>query len=420
MMERIAIIGGGASGLVAAITAARAGADVTLFEKKDKLAAKIYATGNGRCNICNLHFDARTCYYSSDKLYTDRLNSLHDFFSEIQLIHFFEELGVFFHDVDGYVYPRTEQASVIPAVLERELHRLHVRIITNCTVTEMKPNGSDSVAIVYQSERMQEETFRKVIVCTGGKSASIFGSTGDAYAFADRLGIKVTSLYPGLVPLKVKEHFPKLLQGVRADAAIQLFADGDRIGAARGEVQFTKDYLSGIPIFQVSRDVLKSLSENKKTELIVNFVPDSNFSPSSSLRESEFERRLSLSNDGTLLTFAQGIVHPGIASLAAERMGLTLENKTRKLTKTQLRTFYDSLFAMSFTPTGSAGFEKSQVTAGGISLSEVDDTFASVRYPNIYFAGEALDIDGICGGYNLYFAMASGMKASVSAVTPEN
>ncbi len=447
----IAVIGGGASGCMAAIGAAESGASVVVFDKNDRPARKICATGNGRCNLVNLYQDEKCWYTSSGVSVRGRLAS----FSERDLLAFFEERGVWFHDRQGYVYPGTDQASLIADVLIREMDRLRVGVFPGTRVTgiEKDPSGLFRITVEsvvgseqgkekYNRNRRKNEDRRKnernrnlqtgsaravperricladrVILCTGGLAGPVFGCGGDGYALAESLGHSLVPTVPALTSLICPEKALKMAAGVRCPAAITLICDGEETGMEQGELQLTEAAVSGIPVFQLSRLAGYALRDGREVRIRADFLPG--------MPEEEWQKQADLRlRDGRNQTLEQlfmGLVHPKLLRFILNRLGLVSEQKRAGVKTEQIRQVLELMRGLDFEITGLAGYEKAQVTAGGIPLTETDpETMESLACPGLYLAGELLDADGICGGYNLQWAMTGGLLAGRAAADKMN
>ena len=447
----IAVIGGGASGCMAAIGAAESGASVVVFDKNDRPARKICATGNGRCNLVNLYQDEKCWYTSSGVSVRGRLAS----FSERDLLAFFEERGIWFHDRQGYVYPGTDQASVIADLLIREMDRLRVGVFPGARVTgiEKDPSGLFRITVEsvvgseqgkekYNRNRRKNEDRRKnernrnlqtgsaravperricladrVILCTGGLAGPVFGCGGDGYALAESLGHSLVPTVPALTSLICPEKALKMAAGVRCPAAITLICDGEETGMEQGELQLTEAAVSGIPVFQLSRLAGYALRDGREVRIRADFLPG--------MPEEEWQKQADLRlRDGRNQTLEQlfmGLVHPKLLRFILNRLGLVSEQKRAGVKTEQIRQVLELMRGLDFEITGLTGYEKAQVTAGGIPLTETDpETMESLVCPGLYLAGELLDADGICGGYNLQWAMTGGLLAGRAAADKMN
>lgn len=435
--RRVAVIGGGASGCMAAIAAARAGAFVTLFEKNEKPAKKIYATGNGRCNLTNRKMDA-SFYRSGAKENPEKfVRKTLELFSQEDLLAFFAQAGVPVHDREGYVYPRTDQAETIALVLEKELRRAGVRVETGCSVRSVEPTvpvsgiegkkqrsafpkhtSADTGFVLRLEEqksreksreksRDRESCFDAVILCTGGLAGPAFGCSGDGYRFAESMSHTIAEPLPSLTKLTCDEPLLRRAAGVRCHASVRL-SIGDQ---EEGEVQITEDSISGIPVFQLSGSAARALAQKRQVYAVIDFLPEF----SDPMFEEEIRRRLLEDRNQTLGAFFLGLAHKKVIDLILARAGLQAEMKAKRLNDETLRKLFREFRNFSLTVSGTGTFVHAQVTSGGVLLSEINENFESRKIPGLYFAGELLDVDGRCGGYNLQWAMSSGFLAGQAA-----
>lgn len=382
----VIIVGGGASGMMAAICAARQGCQVTILEKEEKPGRKLLATGNGKCNFTN-EYQSIDCYYSQNrKIAADILKQ----FDREKTVDFFRELGIFPTVKNGYYYPRSGQAESVVRILLQELSRLKVKV--KCSERVEAVSGSLESGFCVKTGTYTYEG-KRVILAAGGRASSVLGSDGSGYGLAKELGHSVTRLYPGLTGLLSKEAFFPKVARVRAQAELTLLIEKEAVKKEAGEVQLASYGLSGIPVFQLCRIACEALEQGKKTELFIDFLPE--------LTEKEFleymdelRKRNPHLEKKELYT---GIFDKKLAQVLADK-GICGGK------------------ALCVPVHGSRGFEQAQVTAGGVSLMEVKEaTLESKKVPGLYLTGELLDVDGICGGYNLQWAWSTGYLAGTSA-----
>ena len=373
-MKKVAVIGGGAAGCMAACAAAGNGAQVTVFERQDKCARKIYATGNGRCNLTNLCRKKEA--YHTHALWDGRASDA--------VMSFFESEGVLLHDRAGYVYPRTEKAETIAQALLKRMHRSGVQCVPDTRIC----------AAVYEEKQFLLQTnagrlsFDRLIIACGGKVSRAFGCTGDGTALAKGFGLSCVPEVPALVPLLTADPAIKAAKGVRTAAQVRI-ADA----CETGEVQFTETGISGIPVFQVSAAAARRLSNGKQTTAVINFLPEYNAEQALAI----FRRHEQLCYEdpnATLHSLFDGIVPSGIASFLIRRNGFSDEKKIRNLDDRE---------------------RVCRKLLCGVRLSQISENFEAFRRKGLFLAGEVLDLDGICGGYNLTLAMYSGMQAGRNA-----
>lgn len=413
MDKKIAVVGGGAAGMMAAIQSARVGAHVTIYERNDRVGRKILSTGNGKCNFSNELMGA-DYYYGSGKLLVD---TIYKSFGKSETKAFFEELGMRIKDRNGYLYPASEQASTVLDVLRYELERLRVRVHT-----EQKVSGivRQQDALVIETTEHQKEKYDAVILACGGKAAPKTGSDGVGFLLAKSLGHRIVPTVPALTALRCKEDFFKRVAGVRCDAKLTLQIGNQAMRSERGELQWTDYGISGIPVFQLSRDAAYALKDGGTVTVKVNLMPDYEIDLERGTSvcaeyKAFWKNRWAQQKSQTMEQFVTGIVNKKIGLLFLKLAGIK-ETETAAQVSTQRRKKLEELFC-SFTVSvkETNSFEQAQVCAGGVDCKEMTSVLESRLIPGLFFAGEILDIDGICGGYNLQWAWSSGSVAGRAA-----
>ena len=265
-MRTVAVIGGGAAGMMAAVTAAQNGADVILLEHKDRLGKKILSTGNGRCNFTNIRQEPG-CYHSDDPEFPWKVVEQFDARS---IISFFLQLGVYSKNRNGYIYPNSDQASAVLDALRMEVERLGIDVRTGTECREIRP-GRKGFAILTDRGTVRAD---RVILAAGSKAAPSTGSDGSGYTLAKQLGHRIVPVLPALVQLRCGETFFKSIAGIRAEGTVSIWTDRQCIASDRGEIQLTNYGISGIPVFQVSRYASRLLYEKKEVRAVLDFMPD--------------------------------------------------------------------------------------------------------------------------------------------------
>ncbi len=401
---KIAVIGGGAAGLVAAIAAAGEGAQVTIYEAKERLGSKILATGNGRCNLGNTYLTP-DCFYCADKSFlADILNR----FDTKASLDFFASLGVFTREKNGYLYPAGMQASLVLDALRWEVEALGILVHTGHPVASIKPcKGGFSV---------EGMLFDKVILALGSPAGTAMKAAGkaplDALAIPKALGLQVQPFFPALVPVLCKEAYCKALAGVRAIGEVSVYEKDVLLAREAGEIQFTENGLSGIPIFQCSRVINAALEKEKSLQAFVNLLPELDEAAFRALLK---KRKMQEKAHRTIEAYLSGLVHKKLLLLACKLAGVSPAAPAMSLSEEQEDRVFALLRALPFTVIGSKGIAQAQVCAGGVALEEVTRDFAVKSMPGLYIVGEMLDVDGICGGYNLHWAWAGGFLAGSAA-----
>lgn len=403
-MRTVAVIGGGASGMMAAVTAASEGARVILLEHKDRIGKKILSTGNGRCNFTNIHQEP-ICYHSEDPLFpwevVERFNAQ-------AVISFFFQLGVYSKNRNGYIYPNSDQASAVLDAFRMELDRLKVEIRTGVECREIRP-GKKGFTVLTDQEPVRAD---RVILCAGSKAAPTTGSDGSGYDLAKKLGHRILPVLPALTALKCEEKFFKSIAGVRANGSVSIWSGGECIAKDTGEIQLTDYGISGIPVFQVSRYASKLLYEKKETDAVLDFMPDFTKTQTDAFLRARAKTR----PDKSAEMFLIGLFHKKLCDLWIRLSEIPRQRKAGELTEDEIARLTNLIKEFRVRVRETNPYDKAQVCCGGVDTREVDpETLESVYVPGVYFAGEILDVDGMCGGYNLTFAWASGYVAGKAA-----
>ena len=403
-MRTVAVIGGGASGMMAAVTAASEGARVILLEHKDRIGKKILSTGNGRCNFTNIHQEP-ICYHSEDPLFPWEVVEK---FNAQAVISFFLQLGVYSKNRNGYIYPNSDQASAVLDAFRMELDRLKVEIRTGVECREIRP-GKKGFTILTDQEPVRAD---RVILCAGSKAAPTTGSDGSGYDLAKKLGHRILPVLPALTALKCEEKFFKSIAGVRANGSVSIWSGGECIAKDTGEIQLTDYGISGIPVFQVSRYASKLLYEKKETDAVLDFMPDFTKEQTNAFLRARAKTR----PDKSAEMFLIGLFHKKLCDLWIRLSEIPRQRKAGELTENEIARLTSLIKEFRVRVRETNPYDKAQVCCGGVDTREVNpETLESVYVPGVYFAGEILDVDGMCGGYNLTFAWASGYVAGKAA-----
>lgn len=398
---KIAVIGGGASGLTAAISAARNGAEVTICEKLNRVGKKILATGNGRCNYTNMNL-SKECYHSNNLNFVDEVMK---FFNLDKTLVFFEDLGILpYVDESGKVYPNSLQASSVLDVLRYELKRLNVKEVTDFNVTALR-KSKDKFSIIGNDTI----TADRVILATGGKASPQLGSDGKGYELAKSLGHEIIEPFPALVQLKLSGKYFKRIAGIKFDGIVKAYAGDRLIREEEGEILFTDYGISGPPILQVSRKVIEELNKKNKPFLNIDMFPGYSKLKLYDILQDRFRRI----NYKTIEESMIGFINKKLIPVVFYEAGFEDLNKIcGKLNKKEIYKIIEILKEWKFEVIGHNSWQQAQSTAGGIKLSEVNPkTLESLKVKGLYFAGEILDVDGDCGGFNLQWAWSSGYTA---------
>ena len=405
---QIAVIGGGASGMMAAVTAARHGADVCIFERNDRVGKKILVTGNGKCNFSNTNL-AKEFYYCDDE---DLLNSVLQQFQTKDIISFFKQSGMLIKDKNHYLYPASEQASTILDIFRIHIKKEHITVRTDEKVTEVKWSMKNNQFIVSSSRG--DYYYDRVILSTGGKASPKTGSDGNGFLTARSFGHSIVPVVPALVQLRCNEQYLKSIAGVREDASIKLVINQRETISERGELQFTDYGVSGIVVFQLSRVAAYAIAEKKNVKIYIDSLP--NFSDTEYM-EWMRERKELCRNAETVEEFFTGMIHKKLLHLFIRLAGLKLEDEYQKADRSKIDRVFQYCKKFVLEVSGTNQFDQAQVSAGGVLLQEVTTHMESKKRKGLFFSGEILNVDGKCGGYNLHWAWASGYVAGRFAAT---
>ena len=377
MPKNIIVVGAGASGLMAAVKAAEKGARVTILEQNGLPGRKLLVTGNGRCNLTNT-YQARECYRGTDPLFSSAALTA---FGQQETVRFFSKLGIYTVNRGGYLYPRSGQASQVLGVLLMEAKARGVKIRCNTGVkgiSPLAPRQNKELPGGGYAVRVEGYTYYcdAVILANGSPASSVEGACDSGYALAKSLGHTIVRPEPALVPLITRERYP--WHGVRAEGKVTLYVEDTPVSEAEGELQLTSYGISGIPVFQVSRAAARALGDGLSVTACLDFFPDFD-------REG-FDRFMS-----------------------ARRTDCPYKSEKELFAGI----FPDKLIDVLMTqkdPQKAAKSLKMTVTSTGDPF-----TMESLRSKGLFFSGEILDVDGICGGYNLQWAWSSGALAGMHA-----
>ena len=403
MKTEIAVIGGGASGLMAAITAKKSGKEVIILERKDRILKKVLITGNGRCNITNVNANISNYFGKNISSVENILNR----FTPQDTMDFFNELGIVCNEENrGKVYPLSGQASSVVDALRFEAERLGIKIETEFYVRKIEKDGFKFR--IYSEDRKKIEAGR-VILAAGGQSYPELGSNGSGFELAKELGHSVTKLSPSIVQLKTEKHQVKGLQGIKTDAAVTAYGDNKKICTYDGELLFTDYGISGNVVFNIS--FVMPLYKNVEFE--IDFMEKFDYNE---LYEILKERKRILSHL-TMENYFNGMINKKLGQFLSKVSGIEkLSKPVKDLNDSDIRKLCTVLKKYRVKILETTGFKNAQVTAGGVSLDEVNaETLESKIVKGLYFSGEVLDVYGECGGFNLQWAWASGYIAGENA-----
>lgn len=413
--RKVLVIGGGAAGMLAALFAARAGASITLLERNEKLGKKVYITGKGRCNLTNAaegEAFMRAIVRNPRFLY-----AAFAAFDNRAMMTLMESLGVSLKVERGNrVFPISDRASDITAALRRELERLGVDIRYNARVRELiVQNGSCRGVVTADGAHFQGD---RVILCTGGASYPLTGSTGDGYQLAGNVGHSVQRPLPALAPIETRESWPSTLSGLSLkNVALKAWKVGGKkkkyFYNEQGEMLFTHYGISGPLVLTLSSNLPEDLSD---VRLAIDLKP--------ALDEQTLDARLVRDfremSRRQLSAVMDGLVPHSLGQQILLLAKLPPQLPVNGVTQAQRTSILQLLKALPLTPKCVRGFEEAIVTRGGVTVKEINpSTMESKLLPGLYFAGELIDVDGQTGGYNLQIAFSTGALAGMSAAAEE-
>lgn len=405
MKENIIVVGGGAAGIIAAISARRNGCNVTILEKNDRVGKKILATGNGRCNYTNINLSTINYHGKNPKFTYSALGS----FNVDMTIQFFERLGITpFVEEGGKVFPMSLQSSSVLDVLRLEMENLGIKIKLQANVRKIKKD-KDFTLELESGEKIRGS---KVIIATGGKAMPASGSDGSGYNLVKELGHTIVETFPGLVQLKLEGNIFKNLKGVKFPGRAMLSCENKFLLEDFGDILFTDYGISGPPILQISRTAIEYLNNKKDVRLKISII-------NSKSKEELFDyldKRFILMKNRTIEEALIGLINKRLIPTILKEVGIKKDKKVSAISKKEIKDISGILTNWEFKISGSKDWKDAQVTAGGVSTDEVDSkTMESKKCRGLYIVGELLDIDGDCGGFNLQWAWSSGYIAGISS-----
>jgi predicted Rossmann fold flavoprotein len=401
--NHVIVVGGGAAGLVAAISARRLGARVTLLERNPRVGKKLLVTGNGRCNYTNTGASV-DCYCEQDPDFP--AGALGQFDVE-QTIRFFEKLGVA-HRVEecGKVFPMSDQASSVLDLLRYEVADSGVEVVCEAFVQKIGP-GPEKLRLELKNGRVVEGD--RVILATGGRAMPASGSDGNGYDLARALGHQIVECFPALVQLKLKGTFFNQVEGVKVLGRAAVLCRGEVLASDRGDLIFTNYGISGPPILQISRRAGELLRDHRQAVLRLTLIDSMS---NEELRD--YLTRRFRNMPGKIVDFSLvGLINKRLIPVIWKEAGIsTLQRPVQDLETQEIAQLANILTDWQLEIVGNTSWPNAQVTAGGVDTGEIDSyTMESKLVRGIYFAGEMIDVDGPCGGYNLQWAWSSGYVA---------
>ncbi len=403
----VIVVGGGAAGMMAAISARRLGAGVTILERNPRVGKKILATGNGRCNFTNINADI-TCYRGKNPQYA--LPALAKFTAG-DTIRFFERLGIG-HKVEelGKVFPMSGQASSILDVLLYELNELGVNIVCDAFVKDITKKDDKFILELENGKLYRGD---RVVLAAGGKAMPASGSDGRGYDLAQKLGHTITDIFPALVQLMLEGSFFKSIEGVKFVGTAEIMHNNKSLTKDRGDILFTNYGVSGPPILQISRKAGELLKAGREAYLRITIMDMMPKEELGMLIKKRFQTAPKKPVDFSLV----GLINKRLIPVVLIEAGIPDKKRlVADLSAKEQERIIDILTDWRFKIRGTKSWPSAQVTAGGVDTTGIDQkTMESKSVKGLFFAGEIIDIDGQCGGFNLQWAWSSGFIAGQSA-----
>ncbi len=410
-MDTLLIIGGGASGLVAAIIAAREGARVTILERTNRVGKKILATGNGRCNLTNIDCNINYFHGTNPKFALGALTA----FDPNMAIQFFEEIGIS-HKVEGggKVFPVSDQASSVLDVMRMEIDRLNKDNLLIQTLIDKEVEEISQGKKGFTIRCKDKTTYYgdKVIVATGGKASPNLGSNGSGLPILAKLGHKVMTPFPSLVQIILDTPIVKRIKGVKIQGKVTVKSETCS-REELGEILFTEDGISGPPVLQISRIVSAQGIQNKTCKVTLDLFPDYTLDELGLM----LQMRMAYQPQRSLQTFLIGLLNKKLIPEILKEAKLShMTRLCSSLSPMEVKNLVKVFKSWTFMATGTRSWTSAQVMAGGISTDELcPKSLQSKKIPGLYIVGELLDIDGDCGGFNLQWAWSSAYVAAIDA-----
>lgn len=404
-MEDVIIIGAGASGLACGIELGKRNIPCLILEGKEKAGKKIYASGNGKCNLGNRRV-SRENYHSMEPFEYEQLRSLISEDTARSVEQFFNSIGILLTERNGYLYPHSEQAGAVVRAMEQALTALGGRLQCDTYVNAIAWEERKQAFLIQTPNRNYQ--CRRLVLAAGGMASPQHGSDGSGYRLAKSLGHSVTQCLPSLCGVKVAEAGFQRLQGVRAKGSVTICIEGQPTASETGELQFTQYGLSGIAVFNLSKYAGEALAGKKQVSMQLDLCTE--------YSEDELARQLSslqqickYQSIGSILT---GIIPEKLAAYFLKKLGISEACSIQSLSRRELYRLVHIIKRYEVSVSGTNEMAQAQVTVGGIPLREINpDTMESRIREGCYLTGELLDIDGCCGGYNLMWAWESGRRA---------
>lgn len=400
-MVDIIVVGAGAAGLVASITAARAGQKVTLLEQNNKIGKKILVSGNGKCNIDNRYIHP-TRFHGQN---SDFIEKVLDGYGFEVVEKFFTSIGLELTEgKEGKMFPLSLQASSVVELLEYEAKKLGVQILCDCAVTSIRKDGDTFTLETSLGSKKCE----KLLLASGSPAAPQLGGSNSGYAFATRMGHSLIPRHPSLVQLCSEETWVKECAGVKISGSAQLYANGEYITEKKGDLLFTNYGISGLGILDLSREVSIRLADFDYCELNLDLMPKLSKEKFSNL----LLNRLNNSSEKPIELWLHGVINKKLIPIILEQSKCRVKTE-KQLNRKEIAKLVYAIKNLKLSINDTKGFKGAEVATGGVNTAEVNpQTMESKLVPNLFFAGEILDVDGDRGGFNFHFAWVSGLRVA--------
>jgi predicted Rossmann fold flavoprotein len=397
------IIGGGAAGLCAAITAARNGIQVTVLEQNNKIGKKILVSGNGKCNITNAHISPERFHTQNPEFIEKVLQG----YGVESVKNFFDSLGLpLIEGKERKMFPMSLQASTIREILEYEAEALGVEIITECEVTAIKKEKGSFVLQTSQGNFACE----KLLLASGSPAAPQLGGSDSGLQFAESMGHTLIPSHPALTQLVSEDKWVKQASGVKVVGIVKLYANGETITEKKGDLLFTNYGISGLAILDISREVSTRLANYEYCELNLDLMPEL----SKEKLTNFLMKRIQKESQKPITLWLRGIINKKLIHIILEQSKCQAKTE-RELNRKEIGKLVYAIKNLKLPISDTKGFKGAEVATGGVDTCEVDpETMESKLVPNLYFAGEILDVDGDRGGFNFHFAWVSGLRVGKS------
>ncbi|MBA1421242.1 MAG: NAD(P)/FAD-dependent oxidoreductase [Epsilonproteobacteria bacterium] len=393
------IIGAGAAGLVAAITRARAGQKVLLLEQNNKIGKKILVSGNGKCNIDNRYITLNR-FHSQNPDFVAKVLEGYDF---PVVEKFFTSLGLeLVEGKEGKMFPVSLQASSVVELLEYEAKQSGVEIVCNCAVTNIEKKGDTFTLKTSQGKKTSEQ----LVLASGSPAAPQLGGSNSGYAFATKMGHSLIPRHPSLVQLCSEESWVKGCTGVKVAGLAKLYANGEYITEKKGDLLFTNYGISGLAILDLSREVSTRLAGFDYCELSLDLMPEFSKEKLTNL----LLNRVQKESEKPLGLWLQGVLNKKLIAIILEQSKSRVKIE-KELNRKEINKLVHTIKNLRLSINDTKGFKGAEVATGGIDTTEVNpQTMESKLVPNLYFAGEILDVDGDRGGFNFHWAWVTGLR----------